>query len=356
MPDEIETGLRQTTPQRFIAIELHHGLGKLGRMVRDNHLLARHDRCAFDGDSRRDRGQTRLQRRSDFPLDTGTVAQRRNRDPAAMQQRIQIRHITQNLDPVAGECGDLGGHRTADNQKPRIGQRPLHQRPDLLREVQNSIAVRRVLIGANEQDVCPLGKCRNVEPLRDLAHQRDYVHLCGRQFLPDQFLFERADDNRRIRGGNRGEFARAHLLGLFAQSLIVGQLCLALQAQEVHIHHVEHDLGTRRQRADQGKIPLRNISAAQHHHIKFVGDFLDHGSDGVVVREPYGLNTEFLKVLGVAASANEVALGNERDPIAQLVKYPHQIERFNRTGILVRRGCLGIDVEEASRTGIDSWI
>ena len=93
LPHVVHAVRGQSIPQRFIFVRANDRVGKRLRILGDEHVLAGYDVHALDRDRCRNNRQAITHRHVDLALDASAVAQRRDRNAAAVHVRRDVLDI-----------------------------------------------------------------------------------------------------------------------------------------------------------------------------------------------------------------------------------------------------------------------
>ena len=112
----------------------------------------------------------------DLPLDSGSESKRRDGDPGLVENRLEVLHVTQNPDVLAGERADLCRRVRADDDEYQLGQPRDDQGQNLLDEINHGVDVGQVAECADEKNMLTLLKSRRLVAgnLHDGREQADF--------------------------------------------------------------------------------------------------------------------------------------------------------------------------------------
>ena len=171
----------------------------------------------------------------------------------AREVRLGLGHPAGHLDAVARERLHGGRRRVADDRQLHAGQLAPHEREDLVAEVVDRVAVRRVAEVADEQQAVAACGRRGavVAGLVDVGHDVDV----GAGKLGEQRVaIGVGDDEHGVGGGVRRELALLRAGRARGGDRIAGQLGLALLADVVHVDRVDDDARERRVLAHERQV------------------------------------------------------------------------------------------------------
>ena len=318
----------QLHPQGGILVQAQHGGGERRLIFGHQHVVAIAQLHAFD---RRAGSHHRLavgHAQVHLALDPGAVAQRGDRDPAAIHVGSDVGHIAVHHHAfLPGQGLDLRYHVAADAVEAHVRQGRADGGEDRLHEPAHRVHVRRVAEAAHEHQVAPLLE-RQPGP-GDAVQVGNQLHPHAGRIAGQQVALGRADHQGHVAAGHHAQFEGAGAGGGPLQFFIAGQVRRALLAQVVQVHAVEHHLGLGRVFAQQRQQAAGHIVAAGDHAGKTRAVGTQPRGHAAHVRRVPGFNAQPLQPLGIAARM--AAVGRHEHHVRALVtQQPHQVHHPQR--------------------------
>ena len=260
-------------------IEADDRVGELRRRVGGEHVFAGREMHAFDRRGGRDDRQAVAHCQIDLALDAGAVAERRDRDPAAVEIRRDVGNVARNHEIGRRKRLDRRGHHAADDDRAHPRQPLAQQRQNLARIPQHGVGVRRMLEAADEHEALALGE--RLPRRQQLVNRREHHDARFGQELLEQRFFGRAYDQCHVGFADQRQLlvALESRRGLRRRTAL--QLRQPFLAQKMQVDGVEYAKRMRRKRAHRLDVLDRDVVARHHDHVELGTPHVEQRGNGL---------------------------------------------------------------------------
>ncbi len=177
--DVLAAAAGQAVPQGFVVVQADDRVGERHGRIGNQHVAPGLEMHPFNGERSRHHGKPGGLRGTNLSLYARAIAQRRDRQTAALQVRLQVGHMTERLDAAARNAAQRLGHVGADQVGARLGQSSANLRPHLGDVPLDRVDIRPVLEPPDEEHTASLAEWRSRRVERD--HVRDDANVCSRE-------------------------------------------------------------------------------------------------------------------------------------------------------------------------------